>query len=73
MAVEKEGAAIVIPDGPDTAERLAGELARLLASSERLDSMAAAAARLGRPGAARRVLEVIDEVVENRRRQGRTK
>lgn len=73
VAVEKEGAAIVIPDGPDTAERLAAELGRLLASSERLDSMAAAAARLGRLGAARRVLEVIDEVVAKRRRAGRTK
>lgn len=77
VAVEKEGAAIVIPDGPDTAERLARELDRLLASSERLDSMAAAAARLGRPGAARRVLEVIDEVVAKRRGMrrgpGRTK
>lgn len=77
LALEKEGAAIVIPDGPDTAERLAAELKRLLASSERLDSMAAAAARLGRPGAARRVLEVIGEVVANKqcggRGEGRTK
>jgi hypothetical protein len=73
-AVARErGAPNVIPDGPDTAERLATELGRLLASSERLDSMAAAAARLGRPGAARRVLEVIDEVVAKRRREGRTK
>jgi len=62
-ALEKEGAAIVIPDDAQTAERLAGELGRLLASPERLDSMAAAAARLGRPGAARRVLDVIDQVV----------
>jgi len=77
LALEKEGAAIVIPDGPDTAERLAAELKRLLASSERLDSMAAAAARLGRPGAARRVLDVIGEVVANKQRgdrgEGRTK
>jgi UDP-N-acetylglucosamine--N-acetylmuramyl-(pentapeptide) pyrophosphoryl-undecaprenol N-acetylglucosamine transferase len=62
-ALEREGAAIVIPDDSQTAERLAGELGRLLASPERLDSMAAAAARLGRPGAARRVVEVIDQVV----------
>ena len=67
VALEKEGAAIVIPDGPETAARLATELGRLLASPERLDSMAAAATRLGRPGAARRVLEVISEVVAKRR------
>lgn len=67
LALEKEGAAIVIPDDPDTASRLAAELGRLLTSSERLDSMAAAAARLGRPGAARRVLEVMGEVVDVRR------
>jgi len=77
LALEKEGAAVVIPDGPDTAERLAAELKRLLASSERLDSMAAAAARLGRPGAARRVLDVIGEVVAKKQRgnpgEGRTK
>jgi UDP-N-acetylglucosamine--N-acetylmuramyl-(pentapeptide) pyrophosphoryl-undecaprenol N-acetylglucosamine transferase len=70
LALEKEGAAIVIPDGPETVARLASELGRLLASPERLDSMASAAARLGRPGAARRVLEVIDEVVAKRRARG---
>lgn len=66
VALEKEGAAIVIPDGADTGERLAVELSRLLADPKRLDSMAAAAARLGRPGAARRVLDVISEVVGRR-------
>jgi UDP-N-acetylglucosamine--N-acetylmuramyl-(pentapeptide) pyrophosphoryl-undecaprenol N-acetylglucosamine transferase len=66
MALEKEGAAIVIPDAADTGERLAAELSRLLADPKRLDSMAAAAARLGRPGAARRVLDVISEVVGRR-------
>jgi UDP-N-acetylglucosamine--N-acetylmuramyl-(pentapeptide) pyrophosphoryl-undecaprenol N-acetylglucosamine transferase len=70
MALEKDGAAVVISDGPDTAARLAAELGRLLASRERLDSMAAAAARLGRPGAAQRVLEVIGEVVAKRRGEG---
>jgi UDP-N-acetylglucosamine--N-acetylmuramyl-(pentapeptide) pyrophosphoryl-undecaprenol N-acetylglucosamine transferase len=67
QALEKEGAAIVIPDDPETADCLARELGRLLASPERLDSRAAAAARAGRPGAARRVLEVVEKVVTERR------
>lgn len=73
LALEKEGAAIVIPDDAETAKRLAAELSRLLTSPERLDSMAAASARLGRPGAARRVVEVIEEVVAKRRGGRRTR
>src|SRR6202167_418836 len=47
------GAAVAIPDGELSAARLARETATLLADPQRLDAMAAASARLGRPEAAR--------------------
>jgi UDP-N-acetylglucosamine--N-acetylmuramyl-(pentapeptide) pyrophosphoryl-undecaprenol N-acetylglucosamine transferase len=62
-ALESTGAAVVVPDDARTAEALAAELGRLLANPETLDSMAAAAARTGRRGAAKRVFDVISEVV----------
>jgi UDP-N-acetylglucosamine--N-acetylmuramyl-(pentapeptide) pyrophosphoryl-undecaprenol N-acetylglucosamine transferase len=47
------GAAIVIADSELTAARLGGEVAALLADRRRLAAMAAAAAGLARPNAAR--------------------
>jgi UDP-N-acetylglucosamine--N-acetylmuramyl-(pentapeptide) pyrophosphoryl-undecaprenol N-acetylglucosamine transferase len=49
------GAAVVIPDAELTPERLAHEVAALLADPPRLAAMAAASARLARPDAAQRV------------------
>lgn len=66
-ALETESAAIVVLDDATTARNLAKELGRLLASSETLDSMAAAASRIRRPGAAQRVFDVVCEVVAARR------
>jgi undecaprenyldiphospho-muramoylpentapeptide beta-N-acetylglucosaminyltransferase len=55
------GAAVVVPDGELTAERLANEVAALLADPAHLQAMAAAAARLGRPDAADRVVDLLEE------------
>ena len=55
------GAAVSIPDGELSAARLARETAALLADPQRLDAMAAASARLGRPEAAH---EVARELLE---------
>jgi UDP-N-acetylglucosamine--N-acetylmuramyl-(pentapeptide) pyrophosphoryl-undecaprenol N-acetylglucosamine transferase len=55
------GAALTIPDGDLSAARLARETAALLADPQRLRTMAAASARLGRPDAAR---EVARELLE---------
>jgi UDP-N-acetylglucosamine--N-acetylmuramyl-(pentapeptide) pyrophosphoryl-undecaprenol N-acetylglucosamine transferase len=46
------GAAVVVPDGELTAERLAAEVGALLGDRARLSAMAAASAALARPGAA---------------------
>jgi len=56
------GAAVLVPDDEQTAALLEESLNRLLGDPETLDSMAARAASLGRPGAAERVLEIILEV-----------
>jgi UDP-N-acetylglucosamine--N-acetylmuramyl-(pentapeptide) pyrophosphoryl-undecaprenol N-acetylglucosamine transferase len=62
-ALEKAGAAIVIADDASASARLTETLARLLNDPESIDSMATAAARLARPGAAKRVVEVLQQVV----------
>ena len=59
------GAAVAIPDGELSAVRLARETAALLADSQRMRAMAAAARRLARPDAARTVAE---ELLEAARR-----
>ena len=68
-ALESTGAAVVVPEDARTAEMLAAEVSRLLASTETLDSMATAAARTGRRGAAKRVFDVISEVAAARRKR----
>jgi UDP-N-acetylglucosamine--N-acetylmuramyl-(pentapeptide) pyrophosphoryl-undecaprenol N-acetylglucosamine transferase len=55
------GAAIAIPDGELSGERLAHEVATLLADRERLAAMASAASGLARPHAAE---EVADELMK---------
>jgi UDP-N-acetylglucosamine--N-acetylmuramyl-(pentapeptide) pyrophosphoryl-undecaprenol N-acetylglucosamine transferase len=55
------GAATVIPDAELTAPRLAAEVAAVLGDEAQLEEMAAAARRLAKPDAARRIA---DEVLE---------
>ncbi|MFL5899236.1 MAG: undecaprenyldiphospho-muramoylpentapeptide beta-N-acetylglucosaminyltransferase [Solirubrobacterales bacterium] len=55
------GAATVIPDAELNAARLAAEVGAVLGDEARLEEMAAAARRLARPGAARRIA---DEILE---------
>ena len=56
------GAAIALPERELTTERLTEEVAAILTDSERAAGMAAAAAALGRPDAARRLAELIEEL-----------
>lgn len=53
--MERHGAALIVPDGELSAERLAREAGALLADPARLDAMAAASAALARPDAAREI------------------
>ena len=53
------GAAVVVPDGELTAERLGREVAALLGDPARLGSMAAASAALARPDAAQAVADEV--------------
>jgi UDP-N-acetylglucosamine--N-acetylmuramyl-(pentapeptide) pyrophosphoryl-undecaprenol N-acetylglucosamine transferase len=53
--MERAGAAVVVPDGELTAERLAAEVGALLGDPERLAAMAAASAGLARPDAAQAI------------------
>lgn len=59
LILERAGAALHLPDAETTAQRLAVLLDELLAQPARRAAMAAAAARLGRPDAARRLAEVV--------------
>jgi UDP-N-acetylglucosamine--N-acetylmuramyl-(pentapeptide) pyrophosphoryl-undecaprenol N-acetylglucosamine transferase len=49
------GAAVVIPDGELTAERLSATIAELLGDEDRLRAMSIAARRLAKPDAAVRI------------------
>jgi undecaprenyldiphospho-muramoylpentapeptide beta-N-acetylglucosaminyltransferase len=60
-ALVTAGAAILVPDADATGARLAAELDRLLTDPDRLDTMSAAAHRLGRPDAAARVAALVEE------------
>lgn len=61
-SVAGAGAATWLLDADFSGERLLRELDALCADPDRLRSMAAASAALGRPGAAERVLRVVEEV-----------
>jgi UDP-N-acetylglucosamine--N-acetylmuramyl-(pentapeptide) pyrophosphoryl-undecaprenol N-acetylglucosamine transferase len=62
-ALVEAGAARLVVDDEDSAEGLHRTLIELLDEPEKLDSMAIAAARLRRPGAAERVLRVLERAV----------
>lgn len=58
-ALAAEGAARVIAESGFTPERLAAEIAALIAAPAQLEAIAAAAHRLGRPDAAARLAELV--------------
>lgn len=66
--LQREGAAVEIEDAGLTPSRLLAEVDRL--TPERLRAMAAASARLGRPDAAREIVEVLRRVAGARPRSG---
>lgn len=53
--MERAGAAVVVPDGEVTPDRLRGEVDALLADPQRLETMARASAALARPHAAEEI------------------
>ena len=57
LALEKHGAALLLAQKELSAERLAAEIVALLEDPARLKSMAAAMRSLGKPDAARRILQ----------------
>jgi UDP-N-acetylglucosamine--N-acetylmuramyl-(pentapeptide) pyrophosphoryl-undecaprenol N-acetylglucosamine transferase len=64
--LERAGAAVVVSDQDATPDRLAQVLVALLdgdGAETRIDAMAAAAARLGRPDAAERVVDDLEELI----------
>ena len=62
-ALEAAGAAVAVDPAEATAERLAGVLAELVDDAGRRRAMATAARRLGRPDAAERLAELVEEVM----------
>jgi UDP-N-acetylglucosamine--N-acetylmuramyl-(pentapeptide) pyrophosphoryl-undecaprenol N-acetylglucosamine transferase len=66
-ALVDAGAAIVVADADCDAARVDTELHRLLADPARLDTMAAAARTVGRPDAAVRLADLVEEVARDRR------
>ena len=56
------GAAVLLPERELTPERLAADAAAILGDSARAAAMAAAAAGLGRPDAARRLADLVEEL-----------
>ncbi len=60
--LERAGAAVVIDDASCSAVHLAEVVDGLLADGQRMDSMAMAAAALGRPGAAEAIGALVDQV-----------
>ncbi len=61
------GAAVVVPDAELDAARLDAELRELLADPGRLETMAANARTLGRPDAAARLADLVEEVAREAR------
>lgn len=56
------GAAVMIPERDLAPERLSAEVAGILGDRARAEAMSAAAARLGRPDAARRLADLVEEL-----------
>jgi UDP-N-acetylglucosamine--N-acetylmuramyl-(pentapeptide) pyrophosphoryl-undecaprenol N-acetylglucosamine transferase len=62
-ALERVGAAVLIGDDSGTAARLTETLVQLLNGPKTIDSMSVAATTLERPGAAQRVVDVLQSVL----------
>jgi len=60
-ALVRAGAAVLVPDGELTAERLGAELEALLREPGRIEAMGEAAARTARPDAADRVAALVEQ------------
>jgi UDP-N-acetylglucosamine--N-acetylmuramyl-(pentapeptide) pyrophosphoryl-undecaprenol N-acetylglucosamine transferase len=69
--LERCGAAVVVRDEELDAARLTAELERVLPDRERLEEMAAAARRIGKPGAAESVAALAVSHARQRRTSGR--
>lgn len=69
LALQREGAAIVVPDAELTAERLVNTVTELLRDGTRLAPMAQSARRFARPDAAERVARAILETAGSRGRE----
>jgi UDP-N-acetylglucosamine--N-acetylmuramyl-(pentapeptide) pyrophosphoryl-undecaprenol N-acetylglucosamine transferase len=65
-ALQKAGAAVLILDRDMTGARLAEEIARLAADPALLEKMGAAARTFARPGAARRMAEILESLAGER-------
>jgi UDP-N-acetylglucosamine--N-acetylmuramyl-(pentapeptide) pyrophosphoryl-undecaprenol N-acetylglucosamine transferase len=61
QTLERAGAAVVVPDGDCDPTRLDATVSDLLGAPERLEAMGTAAAALGRPDAAARVADLVEE------------
>jgi UDP-N-acetylglucosamine--N-acetylmuramyl-(pentapeptide) pyrophosphoryl-undecaprenol N-acetylglucosamine transferase len=61
QTLERAGAAVVVRDGECDASRLDATVSDLLRAPERLEAMGAAAGDLGRPDAAARVADLVEE------------
>lgn len=59
-ALAEKGAAVILPDAEMTPQRLSALLAELLGDPARLQAMAASAAALGRPNAARDLADLVE-------------
>lgn len=70
LALEEEGAAVVVPDSEFTSDALAALARELLEDAGRLRAMADAARKLARPDAADRVARAVLAVAEGRPGQG---
>ena len=66
------GAAVLIPESELTPDRLAAEIARIADDPQRLIEMERASARLGRPEAAREIVEVLGQLARGDRNPGET-
>jgi UDP-N-acetylglucosamine--N-acetylmuramyl-(pentapeptide) pyrophosphoryl-undecaprenol N-acetylglucosamine transferase len=65
------GAAVMIPESKLTPERLSAEIERLVANPQVLHAMEQSAAHLGRPEAAREIVEVVSQLAHHRPQPGR--
>lgn len=72
LSVLQVGAAILVPEAELTPDRLAREIETIALDPQRLANMERASARLGRPEAAREIIEVLGQLARGDRDPGRT-